>query len=202
MHQVIRDRLREFPPLPLQPTEAADGAGRVAAVLIPITLGHSPEIVFIRRAEHLNSHRGQVAFPGGMWEPGDDSLLATALRESEEEIALPPDQVEVIAAFEPRTTRFDVQVCPYVGLIPPGLPLVPDLSELESVFTVPVDFLLEPGSYGTTVRRLVDQDYEVPCIHFGDYCIWGFTLHLLMELLGHVYDLEVPMQYYPIETMD
>lgn len=195
---MIRDKLRACPPHPLQPSEV--GGGRVAAVLIPITRGSAPEIVFIKRAEHLNSHRGQVAFPGGMWEPGDDSLLVTALRESEEEIALPPAQVEVIASFRPRATRFKVRVCPYVGLIPAGLPLVPDLSELESLFSVPVSFLLDEGNFATTVRRLVDHRYEVPCIQYGDYCIWGFTLHLLMELLERVYGFDRPLEYRRIEA--
>lgn len=160
-----------------------------------LTLDAEPELVFIKRAEHLNSHSGQVAFPGGMWEAHDDSLLNTALRESEEEISLRPDNVELIACLAPRETRFKVRVTPYVGLIPSGLSFVPEPAELDAVFQVPLRFLADQGNLTSTLYEMGDTRMRVPCFFYQQYCIWGFTLHLLADFLHHVLGLTIPLDY-------
>ena len=193
MLDLIRTRFSCWPPEPRQPVMG--WRGREAAVLVPMTRAVDPSLIFIRRAAHLTSHGGQVAFPGGMWEPEDRSLLHTALRESEEEIALPPTEVEVIASLPVRTTRYDVRVSPYLGIIPAGLEFVPDRSELESVFQVPLSYLTESGNLASAEFDLPEGRCRVPCYWVGDYCIWGFTLQIVADILDHTLGLQLPLDY-------
>ncbi|MCK9467939.1 MAG: CoA pyrophosphatase [Porticoccaceae bacterium] len=197
MLDLIRTRFSQWPPVPRQPL--VGWSGREAAILVPMTRASDPSLVFIKRAEHLTRHSGQVAFPGGMWEPEDLSLLHTALRESEEEIALPPKQVEVIASLPVRATRFDVRVSPYVGIIPEGLHFVPDPSELESVFQVPLSFLAEPGNLTTAEFNLPEGRYRAPCYKVGNYYIWGFTLQVVADILDNLLELRLPLHYQVLD---
>lgn len=184
----IRDKLRHRRPEIALPCGEEDV--RDAAVLMAITATHDPEIVFIKRAASLSNHGGQVAFPGGMWESQDVDLIQTALRESEEEIALPQHQVEIIAALEPRVTRFSVRVSPFIGLIPTGLTFVPELAELDAVFQVPVSHLLDVGNYGISRFATVAGTFEAPCIFFESYEIWGFTYGVIVDMLAEVYGFD------------
>jgi 8-oxo-dGTP pyrophosphatase MutT (NUDIX family) len=194
-NNILLDRVREkLQPLPEHDLSAppADSI-RDAAVLMAFTQGVDPKIVFIKRAEHLSSHQGQVAFPGGMWEPEDRHLLDTALRESEEEIALPREAVEVITVLKPRSTRFSVRVTPFVGIIPEGLEFIPEISELDAVFQAPLTHLLASENYGRSVFDTPAGHYEAPCIFYEHYRIWGFTFGVLTEVLKRVFDFSVPV---------
>ena len=164
-----------------------DDGVREAAVLMALTAGADPKMIFIKRAEHLSSHQGQVAFPGGMWEPEDASLIHTALRESEEEIALPRGVVEVVAAMDPKVTRFSVRVSPFVGIIPEGLVFVPELAELDAVFQVPLSYLMTPENYTRARFPTPVGTYDAPCIFYDDYCIWGFTFGVMLDMLSEVF---------------
>ncbi|MGD9660691.1 MAG: CoA pyrophosphatase [Porticoccaceae bacterium] len=181
MLDLIKDKLQHRPPYSIHPL--VDGTQREAAVLLALTRSADPRVVFIRRAVHLNSHQGQVAFPGGMWEPADTCLLDTALRESEEEIALPRSQVEVVAALEPKVTIFSVRVSPFVGFIPEGLQFVPELAELDAVFQVPLSYLLDEENYTRTKLTSAGSLYDAPCVLFEGFCIWGFTFRVLLDFL-------------------
>lgn len=155
-----------------------------------ITAGDDPAMVFIKRVESVSNHGGQVAFPGGMWEPHDQDLIHTALRESEEEIALPPEKVEIIAALEPIVTRFAVRVSPFVGVIPQGLAFVPELSELDAVFQVPVSHMLNTANYGISRFSTVAGIFEAPCIVYEGYEIWGITYGVIVDMLAEVYGFD------------
>jgi 8-oxo-dGTP pyrophosphatase MutT (NUDIX family) len=183
--KTITEQLYSLPPAPLQPEEGQ----REAAVLLALTREIDPRLVFTQRAQHLKNHPGQVAFPGGKWEQSDSSLLFTALRESEEEVALAPSEVELIAALPQRRTRLGVKVTPYLGFIRPDLPLLPDFTELEAIFHVPLSYLLEP-------QHLIKKRVDVlgtwcwmPCYHYAGYTIWGFTLTVLIDMLNRVFDV-------------
>ncbi len=184
MLKKISNRLRTSPPEPIQPLEGR----HEAAVLLALTREIDPRLVFIQRAQHLNNHAGQVAFPGGKWEQGDSSLLFTALRESEEEVALVPTEVEVVARLSQRRTRLGVQVTPYVGFIRPGLPLLADPSELEALFHVPLSYLLEPGHLIKKQVDVLGSWCWMPCYDYAGYTIWGFTLSVLVDMLNRVFD--------------
>lgn len=176
----ISQRLRQWPPAPAQPAATR----REAAVLVALTESADPEVVLVKRAEHLNSHRGQVAFPGGMWEPGDASLLDTALRESEEEVALPRGRVTPIARLPQRETRAGTPVTPYLASLPPGLALHPDPAELDAVFRVPIAYLIDQRHLVSDRFEVGAEVQELPCYRYGEYRIWGFTLNVLVHFLN------------------
>src|SRR5690554_2112100 len=121
MLETLRQRLQAHAPRRL------DLGMPQAAVLLPIVDRPEPTLLFTRRAAHLSTHGGQVAFPGGKRDKSDADLLATALRESHEEIALPPERVELFGQLSDVISLHGLQVTPYVGRIPPDLPLVPEL---------------------------------------------------------------------------
>jgi len=161
-----------------------------AAVLIAITdCDHSPSMVLTRRASHMNSHAGEVAFPGGKVEPADDDLIVTALRESYEEIGLPIEVVDIIGALPSATSKFGLQVTPFVGVIPNDVVLQANEEELDSIFYVPLQFFLDnkpSNDYEVSFRGV---DYIVPCYRYEDYVIWGLTAYFIGDFLNRVYDL-------------
>lgn len=161
-------------------TAVRPGVGaREAAVLA--LLGPGPEIVLLRRASTLRAHAGQVAFPGGGRDPDDADLVATALREAEEEIGLDPGEAEVIGQIPPvhvAVSGFDVTtvVARWVG----GEIGVRDTAEVASVHRVPIVDLVEPG-HRFTVRHPLG--YRGPGFAADGLFIWGMTAHLLDGLL-------------------
>lgn len=180
----IADRLRHWPPAPALP----DTGRREAAVLLALTAPGEPEVVLVKRAEHLNSHRGQVALPGGMWEPADASLLDTALRESEEEIGLPPGRVTLLARLPRRETRAGVPVTPYLAAIPRDIVLDPDPRELDAVFRVPLGYLLDADNLISDRFEIGGEWQELPCYRYRDHRIWGFTFQVLVHFLNIALD--------------
>ena len=189
MLEQIRNKLKHRPPYPAQP--AADHRFREAAVLMAVTQAPQPDVVFIRRADHLTNHGGQVAFPGGMWERDDASLLETALRESQEEIALPPESVELVGRMDTVITPYSVRVTPYVGIIPAGLSFIPDISEIDSVFQIPLHHLLETANYSRSKFPTSNGVFDAPCMFYDGYCLWGLTFRILLDVLDEVFDFEL-----------
>lgn len=176
----ITQRLQQRPVELVQPA----GGVREAAVLVALTREPDPHVVFIKRAAHLTNHSGEVAFPGGMWEPGDRHLLHTALRECEEEVALPARAVQVIAKLPQQTTRVGIPVTPYVGLFDPQHQLSPDPAELDAVFRVPLSFLLDQKNMELRPFDVFDGRHNLSCFHYEGYTIWGFTLVVLVKFLN------------------
>ena len=158
-----------------------------AAVLIAITdQPDNPELIFTRRADHLNSHRGQVSFPGGRWEPGDDSLVQTALRESREEIALDADLVAIVGCMSPRISVNDLDVYPYVGVVSNSLSLSANPDEIASIFKVPMNFFKEVKPARLDCLSRHGKDYLVPAWDFEGFDIWGLTAMFTCDLMGRL----------------
>jgi 8-oxo-dGTP pyrophosphatase MutT (NUDIX family) len=156
---------------------------RPAAVLCGlIERAGSLHVLLTRRAGHLARHAGQIAFPGGRVDDADASSLAAALREAEEEVGLAAEQVEVLGTLDEYLTSTGYRVTPYVGLIDPGWLPRPDPGEVEEVFEVPLDFLMDPANRQrhhhdrTGTRRYY---YAMP---WSDYYIWGATAGMLKGL--------------------
>ncbi|PAU76810.1 CoA pyrophosphatase [Halomonas salipaludis] len=168
-----------------------------AAVLIPIVNRREPTLLFTRRADHLNTHRGQVAFPGGKREPHDRDLLDTALRESEEEIALPRGQVELLGQLSEVVSLHGLKVTPYVGLIPPDLPLTPDPNELDAIFEVPLALFLDDCRSHTDVITVDGRPYYVPSYQAQGQVIWGLSAMMLVELLSEGFGCPVSLDRAP-----
>ncbi len=157
-----------------------------AAVLLALTDEPQPQLVLTRRAAHLKTHRGEVALPGGKIDPTDASVVAAALRESEEEIALPPSAVEVLGELDPMVTRLGVKVTPVVGIIPPVIALTPNPDELDSIFRVPFEFFLRDERSRTDRGTVNGHSVAVPCWHWQGYEIWGVTAIILVNFMNRV----------------
>jgi len=165
-----------------------------AGILVPVTDDPgNPEMIFTLRSEHLSTHSGQVAYPGGKRDPGDLSLAATALRETHEEIGLPPDQVEIISPLGQVMSRHGILVTPYVGVVPEEHPLEPNPGEIDSVFRVPLSFFLEDRRERTDVLPFQNQTIHVPCYRWERYQIWGLSAVVLVDFLNAVYDADIDL---------
>ena len=172
---------------PRVPPPGADS--RRAAVLVPVLL--EPEggrLVYTVRKNHLAEHAGQISFPGGGVEPGDHSLLETALREAEEEIDLSSDLVEVIGELEEMyIPPSDFRVSPFVGLLPSEAELVMAPDEVEAIFTASLDELMSPQTFRKVPWMRDGREYEVPVFAVADSNtrrnIWGATAAITASLL-------------------
>lgn len=154
-----------------------------AAVLVPIV--RRPEattILFTRRTAHLTAHAGQISFPGGRLEPDDPSPAHGALRETEEEIGLAPDRVELIGRLDTYITRTGFEVTPVIGLVEAPLTLRPDPFEVAEVFEVPLEFAIDPRNRERRAREFKGAQREFWAIPYGDYVIWGATAGMVVNL--------------------
>jgi len=153
-----------------------------AAVLVAVVDRPSPTIILTLRPETMRQHPGQVSFPGGRIDPGDDGPIAAALREAEEEIGLPPSAVEVIGIADIYRTVTGFEVTPVVGVVPPGLPITPHPGEVADVFEAPLDFLLDPSNQlqrEAMFRGKMRTYYEIP---YQGRQIWGATAAMIVNL--------------------
>jgi 8-oxo-dGTP pyrophosphatase MutT (NUDIX family) len=153
-----------------------------AAVLVPVILGPAPGILLTKRNVHLNRHGGQVSFPGGRIDADDADAAAAALREAEEEIALDPAQVEVLGRLADYVTGTGYRITPVLGVLPPGLALRPAPEEVEAVFELPIEVLLDPEAPKRQRHHVrgVWRDYWV--WPHPDHYIWGATAAILVHL--------------------
>jgi len=177
-------------------TPPPGNGSRQAAVLIPV-IPHpgGARLVYTLRKGHLQDHAGQISFPGGGREPSDGTLLDTALRETTEEIGLPPSDVEVLGTLEEMyIPPSDYRVSPFVGLLPERaeLALAPD--EVEEIFTVPLRELMSRGAFRRILWEREGRSYEVPVFAVDGtlagnensirrYEIWGATAAMTAGLL-------------------
>jgi 8-oxo-dGTP pyrophosphatase MutT (NUDIX family) len=152
-----------------------------AAVLVAVTDRARPGVLLTQRTDTLRHHAGQIAFPGGRLDPGEDAVAA-ALREAEEEIALPRAQVQVIGAVDRYRTITGYTVTPVLGIVPADVPLVASEAEVASVFEVPLDFLLDPANQvqGSAEWRGRTRHYYE--ILWQDRRIWGATAAMIVNL--------------------
>lgn len=159
-----------------------------AAVLVAITDRPEPGLILTRRSTNLRKHAGQIALPGGRVDATDVDEIAAALREAQEEIALPPDHVEIIGTSDRYHTFTGFDIIPVVGVVPPDLSLHAQESEVESWFELPLAYVLDPAN---RIRRSMMHEglerhfYEIP---WQGHRIWGVTAAILANLsrrLGH-----------------
>jgi 8-oxo-dGTP pyrophosphatase MutT (NUDIX family) len=161
---------------------------RPAGVLIAFEEGENGLRLYLtKRASGLKHHPGQIALPGGKVDPGDGDAIAAALREAEEEIALPRKSVEIIGTLPSHETVTGFSVTPVLGLVQPGFSPIAEAGEVEEIFTVPYSHVADLARYvveGRIFRGKQRQFYAVP---YGPYYIWGATarmLHVLAERLA------------------
>ena len=152
-----------------------------ASVLVPIvTHAAGLTVLFTQRTAHLRAHSGQVSFPGGRAEPTDPSPEFTALRETQEELGLVPERVEVLARMPEYLTRTGYRVTPVVGLVAPPLALSPDSREVDEAFEVPLAFLLDPANHVRETRELGGRTVGFWVMQYEKRRIWGATAGMLV----------------------
>lgn len=162
----------------------ADRKPAGAAVLLPLVRRDAGlNLLLTRRTDHLRDHAGQISFPGGRVEPEDDGPVATALRETEEEIGLSRQHIEVIGQLPVYSTVTAFQVTPVVGLVEPGFTLKLDDFEVAEAFEVPLAFLMNPAhhrhhrfKFAGAERRFLSMPWQG---EGREYFIWGATAAML-----------------------
>jgi|AntRauTorcE11897_2_1112592.scaffolds.fasta_scaffold06684_3 8-oxo-dGTP pyrophosphatase MutT (NUDIX family) len=168
-----------------------------AAVLLPVTNEPDPKLVFTRRAGHMKTHSGQVAFPGGKRDAEDADLIATALREAQEEVGLDPHQVEVLGPLGELISLHGIRVTPFVGLIPGQLELFPCEEELDAIFQVPVRWFFDDPRSHTDEIQVAEQRLYVPSYNWDEFTIWGLSAMMLVELLQVGFNMDISLNHKP-----
>jgi 8-oxo-dGTP pyrophosphatase MutT (NUDIX family) len=174
----LREMLRARPAIEIEAPQLTR-----ACVLIPLirNAGHW-SILLTRRSENLAAHSGQIAFPGGRVEEGED-LEQAARREAEEEVGIPRSAVEVIGRLDDLITNSGYLVAPFVGVIHEPMTYVIQEAEVVEVFEVPLDALLDPVH--PEVRYVPFRNKQYPAYYYihGPYEIWGLTGRMLKAFL-------------------
>lgn len=180
-----RGHAREIPDLLSDARFAKAGRTAEAAVLIAVTDKPEPGVILTQRPRDMRDHPGQVAFPGGKIDPGEDAIAA-ALREAHEEVALDPVHVQVIGTTDRYQTGTGFDVTPVLGVVPPDLDLKPNPTEVEAWFEAPLKLLLEREHWEThevfwrgEMRRYLE-------LHYEGFRIWGVTAAIIANLARRI----------------
>ena len=163
-----------------------------AAVLVPLYLqdGHY-QVLFIQRTNNVRHHKSQIGFPGGAYEESDGSLLATALRESWEEIGIIDSDVELLGQLDDMlTVSTQYIISPFVGIIPWPYDIKLDCFEIEESFSIPMGDLMNPSCLHQEYSGDGEEKALTYAYHYKDKVIWGATARILRQFLSIIYKLE------------
>ena len=166
---------------------AGVAATKPAAVLVPIIDRAVPTVLLTLRTAELNSHAGQIAFPGGRIDPNDKSPVAAAMREAREEIGLAANLIEPIGYLDLYLTFSGFRILPTVARVKPDFALTLNPSEVVESFEVPLDFLMTPSNHQQKSRDwkgIIRNYYAMP---YGERYIWGITAGILKNLYDRIY---------------
>ena len=154
-----------------------------ASVLIPIlTFKKDLEILLTKRSNNLKNHPGQIAFPGGKKDQIDSSPIETALRETQEEVGLNPKNVEIIASLPSHKTATGFVIKPYLGLINQPFSEILRQGEVDEIFTVPYEYILNEENFSIQTRKWNGSQRSYYVVPYGPYYIWGATARILLNL--------------------
>nr|WP_231874551.1 CoA pyrophosphatase [Azoarcus sp. KH32C] len=172
---------------PVREDDAQHVGLRPAAVLVPLVarLG-DVTVLLTRRTDHLHHHPGQISFPGGRVEETDVSSVMTALRETEEEIGLPPDKVELLGELPEYVTGTGFRITPVVGLVHPPFELKLDTFEVAEAFEVPLSYFLDPANHQRHSREYQGRMRQYYAMPYAGHFIWGATAGMLVSLYRYL----------------
>ena len=166
-------------------TATVEGHGMSpAAVLLALyAVDGELRIVLQKRSERVEHHKGEISFPGGMVDRDDESLLATALREADEEMGIRPSDVEALGRLDDTPTISDFMISTFVGAIPSPYTFTPSEAEVAEVLLVPVSHLRKPSSYRDDVRLEDGEFHRMPIYVYDGHVIFGATARILEQFL-------------------
>lgn len=176
------------------PREITDEEHDAAVLAAVVERDGEDHLLFTKRADHLGEHAGQMSYPGGGREPGDENLRATALREANEEIGLHPEEVDVVGRLDDIRTTSRYSVTPYVARVP-DREYVPDEREVAEIAILPLSGFLDPDNYESERRE--HPQYGEAVVHFfhvGGYTVWGATGRILVQFLELTTDWVAPSE--------
>lgn len=195
MLDLLRQRLPDYQrtELPLALPEAA--------VLMPLVNSPEPRVILTVRSSSMPTHAGEVAFPGGKRDPTDKNLLMTALRETEEEVGLGREFVDVLGQLSPLASRYGMKVTPFVGIVHPDAQLEAEPGEIETIFQVPLRFFLDEKPELSSPIDFFGRRFRIPSYYYEDKRIWGLTAFMILDLINHVYDagIEFDVSHWPAD---
>jgi 8-oxo-dGTP pyrophosphatase MutT (NUDIX family) len=161
---------------------------KTAAVLVPV-VARAPEVTVLLtlRTSHLNAHSGQVAFPGGKIEEGDATPVETAMREAEEEVAIPRALVTPLSLLDLHNTGTGFRIIPVLALVDPAIEPVPHPDEVAEIFEVPLSFLMEKENHKEQRRDWNGRSVLFYAMEYEQRYIWGATAAILRNLYERLY---------------
>lgn len=167
----------------LNPGYRHEGKLTSAAVLVPL-IDRSRELTVLltQRTDHLHDHAGQVSFPGGRIDPGDADAIDAALRETEEEVGIPRDRVDIAGRLDDYVTGTGFCVTPVVGFVNTPFAVKPDPFEVADVFEVPLSLVLDRNNFERHSRVWKGRERQFYVLPFEDRNIWGATAGMLVNL--------------------
>jgi 8-oxo-dGTP pyrophosphatase MutT (NUDIX family) len=168
--------------------EFEDPALTCAAVLVPLVFKDGEwHVLVTQRTQTVDHHKGQIAFPGGACDPDDADGVETALRETFEEIGVPPTAIEVLGALDDFATITAFVITPFVGIITEPVEYSPSACEVETVLEVPVSFFLDPTHLRVEQWEERGRVREILFWDYGEHTIWGASARILKNLLDSVF---------------
>lgn len=174
----LRQRLGAPAPRRLPPSDT-----REAAVLVPLYVDAGELWTLLtQRTEHLPHHKGQIAFPGGSLEPGEDFWTA-ALRETEEEVGIDPAKILKLGELDEAETPSGFRIMPCVGAVPFPVETQPNEDEIDDIFAVPISAFANPTAIEDRVVLIDGRERELRIYHIGGRQVWGLTARILQNLL-------------------
>jgi 8-oxo-dGTP pyrophosphatase MutT (NUDIX family) len=162
-------------------------ATKPAAVLIPVVERPHPSVLLTQRTPDLSSHSGQIAFPGGKIDPTDETPLAAALREANEEIGLDARFIEPIGYLDLYLTFSGFRILPLLARVDPAYSVTINPAEVSEAFEVPLDFLMHPGNHQRLKRDWKGIERQYYAMPFEQRYIWGVTAGILRNLYERIY---------------
>ena len=202
MLRTITEKLKKFPVERYQPSPQDHGS-TAAVMLLLHGAPDNPQVLLTQRAQHLNNHAGEVAFPGGMWDVADSNLLQTALRETHEEIGLSAGSIETIAMLPSTSPRSrTIEVTPFVGLVRDSFVLRPEPSEIAAIFDAPLSVFTDVNQYQYFEVKNQLGALSFPFLEYQGYKIWGLTLNVLVSMLNSTLNSTIVLDYPSDELIE
>jgi len=170
---------------PIAIPDHTDDLKASAVMLVLHQIEQNWQLLLTTRASHLNHHAGQISFPGGRFENDDQHLMETAIRETEEEIGLSRNEFNVVSQLDEHPTLTGFRIFPYVAIIEQLPDLIIDKGEVDDVFSVPLDFLLDKNNQILESAFYKGRDYDYYKIIWQDRLIWGATARMIVNLSNY-----------------